>query len=113
MLVWWNELAASKYDGSLSGMLQISELPSTLTSQIQKTLFSAFGTLILVRASRWTFLSCAAKKRSQRRPPRPARRPLTADKRLGEKGCSLAASLPLFRNPEPLIPRFGVLQGDF
>ncbi|AMC36410.1 hypothetical protein VN23_18360 [Janthinobacterium sp. B9-8] len=58
-----------------------------------------------------TFLNGQESK--QRRPPRPARTPLTADNRLGEKGCSGASPLPLFRNPDPLIPFFGVLQGGF
>ncbi|PHV01754.1 hypothetical protein CSQ88_10490 [Iodobacter sp. BJB302] len=41
------------------------ELHPIHANRNQKDLFSAFGTLILLRDSRWTFLSCAAKKRSQ------------------------------------------------
>ncbi|STR44816.1 hypothetical protein EV682_11772 [Iodobacter fluviatilis] len=81
--------------------------------QILKDLFSTFGTLILERHPRRGLPFLNGQERKQRRPPRTARRPLTADNQLGEKGCALAASLPLFRNPELLIPRFGVLQGYF
>ncbi len=52
-------------------------------------LFSAFGTLIQVRASRWTFLSCVAKKGSERRPPHETRRPL----RCGQSSRRLRDSL--------------------
>jgi hypothetical protein len=83
-------------------------------NQNRKDLFSAFGKLILVRASRWTFLSCAAKKRSQRRPPqrlRPAARgSLSADTRHGVDSTRFAQTR-IDDYPMPLVPRSAGLRG--
>ncbi|QBC44923.1 hypothetical protein C1H71_16200 [Iodobacter fluviatilis] len=64
-------------------------------------------------ATAGAFLSCFAKKRSQRRRPHETRKPLICGQSSGGCGThslrSLKQSSP---KPRPLVPRFGVFQGE-
>ncbi|AMC35776.1 hypothetical protein [Janthinobacterium sp. B9-8] len=72
--------------------------------------FSAFGTLILLRDPRGDSLSCFAKKVSKEGDPDQHEGPSSADNRAA--AAELASLKQASKKPRPLVPRFGVLQGE-
>ncbi len=79
-------------------------------SKVKKILFSAFGTLILERLATAGPSFLASPRNEAKRQTQKHEGPSSADNR------AAAAELALLKQsspkPRPLVPRFGVLQGE-